>query len=666
VFDRVLVANRGEIAVRVLRTVRALGASGIAVYSDADVDALHVHAADDAVRLGPAPAAESYLRVDALVDAARRTGAQALHPGYGFLSENAELAEACASAGIAFVGPSAAVIATMGDKVLAKELVAGAGVAVVPGSEGHDLDDDALAAAAERIGYPVLVKPAAGGGGKGMRRVDDPAALADHLRGARREALAAFGDDGLLVERFVDAPRHIEVQVLGDHHGNVVHLGERECSLQRRHQKIVEECPSPLLDAPTRAAMGAAAVAVARACGYTSAGTVEFIVTGTRPHEFFFLEMNTRLQVEHPVTEMVYGLDLVEAQLRVAAGEALPFGQGDLRPTGHAVEARVYAEDPARDFLPTGGRVVGLAEAADRPGVRVDSSLRVGLTVGPDYDPLLAKVIAHAHDRAGALLRLDGALAATAVLGVTTNTGFLRALLADPDVAAGRLDTDLVARRLDDLVADGPPDAVVLAAALDRFHDPSPAAGPWDTRTGWALGGHRPLDVTVHVDGGAPTRVTARRDGREWIVAVDGAAERTVGVAVEGDRTTVTLDGRTTTLLTATSTDGARWWGVDGSAWWTRVDEPAAAHDDDRTGAHRGPVVSPMPGALTTIDVAEGDVVVAGQALAAVEAMKMEFTLRAPCDGTVAAIHARVGERVGLGQPVVTVDPRPEPAAGNT
>ena len=445
-FDRVLVANRGEIAVRILRTLRALGIDGVAVYSDADTDARHVVDADLAVRLGPAPAAQSYLNIEALVAAAAHSGAQAIHPGYGFLAENARFAEACARAGLVFIGPTPDAIDAMGDKVRAKEVVAAAGVRVVPGSEGRGLDDAQLLSAAERVGYPVLLKPAAGGGGKGMRLVHDGDVLMDAAGSARREAHAAFGDDTLLLERYVEAPRHIEIQVVADHHDHVVHLGERECSLQRRHQKIVEECPSPLLDDATRTAMGAAAVDVARACGYTNAGTVEFIVSSTRPTEFFFLEMNTRLQVEHPVTEMVHGLDLVDLQLRIAAGEPLPFTQEEVSGQGHAIEARIYAEDPARDFLPTGGRVIHLREPVDRRGVRVDSSLRPGLSIGSDYDPMLAKVIAHGRDRTDALRRLDAALADTAVLGATTNIGFLRTLLADPQVRAGHLDTGLVER----------------------------------------------------------------------------------------------------------------------------------------------------------------------------------------------------------------------------
>lgn len=432
-FDTVLVANRGEIAVRVIRTLRRLGIRSVAVYSDPDVDARHVLEADAAVRLGPAPARESYLDIGKVLDAAARTGAQAIHPGYGFLAENADFAAACERARVVFLGPPARAIEVMGDKIAAKNAVAAFDVPVVPGVARAGLTDDALVTAAAEVGYPVLIKPSAGGGGKGMRLVQDPARLPEALVSARREAMSSFGDDTLFLERFVLRPRHIEVQVLADAHGNVVHLGERECSLQRRHQKVIEEAPSPLLDPQTRERIGVAACNTARCVDYVGAGTVEFIVSAQRPDEFFFMEMNTRLQVEHPVTEAITGLDLVEWQLRVGAGEKLGFAQNDIELRGHAIEARVYAEDPAREFLPTGGRVLAVFEPAG-PGVRVDSSLLGGTVVGSDYDPLLTKVIAHGADREEALDRLDQALARTAVLGVQTNVEFLRFLLADERV----------------------------------------------------------------------------------------------------------------------------------------------------------------------------------------------------------------------------------------
>lgn len=491
-FDTVLVANRGEIAVRVIRTLREQGVRSVAVFSDADADARHVREADTAVRIGPPPAAESYLNVPALLEAARSTGAQAVHPGYGFLAENAEFAQACADAGLVFIGPPAAAIALMGDKIRAKETVAAHGVPVVPGSSGSGLTDAQLEEAAREIGTPVLLKPSAGGGGKGMRLVRDAAVLGEEIAAARREARASFGDDTLLVERWIDRPRHIEIQVLADAHGNVIHLGERECSLQRRHQKIIEEAPSVLLDAETRAAMGEAAVQAARSCGYVGAGTVEFIVPGNDPSSYYFMEMNTRLQVEHPVTELITGLDLVEWQLRVASGEQLPYAQQDITLSGWAIEARVCAEDPSRGFLPSGGTVLALREPQGG-GVRTDSGLSEGVPVGSLYDPMLSKVIAYGPDRATAIRKLRAALADTVILGVPTNAGFLRRLLAHPDVVAGSLDTGLVEREAEGLVPDGVPDEVYAAAAAVRLDALAPgrtrAAGR--TRSRCRAGGGR-------------------------------------------------------------------------------------------------------------------------------------------------------------------------------
>lgn len=561
-FDTVLVANRGEIALRVIRTLRRLGVRSVAVFSDADADAPHVREADVAVRLGPADrsdssAAETYLRTDQILAAARRTGAQAVHPGYGFLAENAGFARACADAGLVFIGPPPGAVELMGDKINAKEAVRTAGVPVVPGSQATAPTDGDLLAAAEEIGYPVLLKPSAGGGGKGMRLVRDRADLPTEIAAARRVARTAFGDDTLLLERWVDRPRHIEVQVLADAHGTTVHLGERECSLQRRHQKLIEEAPSVLLNAETRAAMGAAAVRAAESCGYTGAGTVEFIVPGIDPdspatastdgvRDFFFMEMNTRLQVEHPVTELAIAvgddsarLDLVEWQLRIASGERLSFDQSDISFLGHAIEARVCAEDPERDFLPTGGRILVLDEPQGE-GVRVDSGVAPGSVVTSAYDPMLAKVIAYGPDRPTALRRLRAALADTRILGVTTNTGFLRRLLAHPEVVAGRLDTGLVeqtaqqqpallaspyspanapsganatgeadkaneaddaheagATTADPLTAETPPPAHLLyyAAALARHLNLTPAADPggwtdpFSLPSGWRLSG---------------------------------------------------------------------------------------------------------------------------------------------------------------------------------
>ncbi|MGX1670367.1 acetyl-CoA carboxylase biotin carboxylase subunit [Streptomyces sp. NPDC055400] len=644
-FDTVLVANRGEIAVRVIRTLRALGIRSVAVYSDADADARHVREADTAVRIGPPPAGESYLRVDRLLEAAARTGAQAVHPGYGFLAENAAFARACADAGLVFIGPSAEAISLMGDKIRAKETVRAAGVPVVPGSSGSGLTDAQLADAAREIGMPVLLKPSAGGGGKGMRLVRDEVLLGDEIAAARREARASFGDDTLLVERWVDRPRHIEIQVLADGHGHVIHLGERECSLQRRHQKIIEEAPSVLLDEATRAAMGEAAVQAARSCGYRGAGTVEFIVPGNDPSSYYFMEMNTRLQVEHPVTELITGVDLVEWQLRVAAGEQLPYAQDDIELTGHAVEARICAEDPSRGFLPSGGTVVSLREPQGE-GVRTDSGLSEGTEVGSLYDPMLSKVIAYGPDRATALRKLRAALAETVTLGVPTNAGFLRRLLAHPAVVAGELDTGLVEREADGLVSGEVPQEVYEAAAAVRAARLAPSEDGWtdpfSVPSGWRLGGEpAPLDLHLRVAGLEPVTHRARGTG-------------TVGAG----SVTVHLDGLTHTFHRA-----GDWLGRDGDAWHVQDFDPVAA---SLTGAaHSGAdsLTAPMPGTVTVVKVAVGDEVVAGQSLLVVEAMKMEHVISAPHAGTVAELDVTPGTTVAMDQILAVVTPHEETTA---
>ncbi len=652
-FSSVLVANRGEIAVRIFRTLHALGIRSVAVHSDADADARHVRAADVALRIGPAVAAESYLDAGRIVDAAVASGAEAVHPGYGFLSEHAGLARAVAAAGLVWIGPPPAAMELMGDKIRAKQAVAAAGVPVVPGRSEPGLSDGDLISAAMEVGLPVLLKPSAGGGGKGMRRVDDPALLPEEIAAARREAQGAFGDGTLLVERWVARPRHVEVQVFADRHGSVIHLGERECSLQRRHQKIVEEAPSPLLDETTRHRIGRSAVAVAAACGYEGAGTVEFIVSADHPDEWFFMEMNTRLQVEHPVTELVTGTDLVAWQLAVAAGDPLPLTQDQVGHHGHAIEARIYAEDPARRFLPATGPVLALVEPA-RPHVRVDSGLQVGSEVGTSYDPMLAKVIAWGADRSEALARLDGALAATTVLGVTTNIGFLRGLLADPDVAAGRLGTELVERVADRVVATAPPrhDALVAAAmtlALDL--EPDVVVDPWDMSGGWRPGAHAPLRLTL-TDATGPTAVSVTGSAADATVHVDATSVRASAQRVDGG-VAVTVAGVRARWATAGKGSGL-WMGRDGHTWRfdTGADAVAAAAGT-LTG---GPVASPMPGTVLAVQVAAGDDVRAGQTLVVVEAMKMEHTVTTPVDGTVGELRVEVGQTVALDEILAIID----------
>ncbi|MFD5087146.1 acetyl/propionyl/methylcrotonyl-CoA carboxylase subunit alpha [Kitasatospora sp. NPDC058406] len=738
-FDTVLVANRGEIAVRVIRTLRRLGVRSVAVFSDADADAPHVREADVAVRLGPADrsdssAAETYLRTDQILAAARRTGAQAVHPGYGFLAENASFARACAEAGLVFIGPPPAAVELMGDKINAKEAVRAAGVPVVPGSRATAPSDDALVAAADEIGYPVLLKPSAGGGGKGMRLVRDPADLPSEIAAARRVARTAFGDDTLLLERWIDRPRHIEVQVLADAHGTTVHLGERECSLQRRHQKLIEEAPSVLLNAETRAAMGAAAVRAAESCGYTGAGTVEFIVPGVDPdsptptegvRDFFFMEMNTRLQVEHPVTELAVSvggsrsrgssasgstagdpdtdgrdaddpavtdpgadrprrLDLVEWQLRIAADEHLAFTQSDISFLGHAIEARICAEDPERDFLPTGGRILLLDEPRGE-GIRVDSGVAPGTVITSSYDPMLAKVIAYGPDRPTALRRLRAALADTRILGVTTNTGFLRRLLAHPEVAAGRLDTGLVEQTAQqqpgllaspyspaaapapdteapEAPASGAPEAAApdalppgsptpahllyYAAALARHLDLTPAADhdgwtdPFSLPSGWRLGGapawttHRlrapgqdPVSVRIRsITAGNVSEATDNPPGVAPAVEIRlgaGPVHRARATR-SGDRLRLTVDGlRTTFALAADRAPGT----AAGPVTWLGIDGDAwPVHGHDAVGGNAAAGAA-HHGALT-----------------------------APMPGTVTVVKTTAGETVRKGQPLLVLE----------
>jgi acetyl-CoA/propionyl-CoA carboxylase biotin carboxyl carrier protein len=656
-FDTVLVANRGEIAVRIIKTLRDMGIRSVAVYSDPDAEARHVREANIAVRIGPAEAAKSYLSIPAIVAAAVETGAQAVHPGYGFLAENAGFARACGEAGLVFIGPPVRAIDAMGDKIRAKATVSAAGVPVVPGKSDLDIPEGGFATAADEVGFPLLLKPSAGGGGKGMRMVTAASELVDAVESARREAKGSFGDDTLLMERFVTTPRHIEIQVLADEHGNVIHLGERECSLQRRHQKIIEEAPSVLLDEPIRQRMGTSAVEAARAVGYVGAGTVEFIVSATAPDEFFFMEMNTRLQVEHPVTEMVTGLDLVAWQVKIAAGEHLSVTQDDVRLNGHSIEARVYAEDPAHGFIPAGGTVLAVHEPSGE-GVRVDSWMTEGTVIGSNYDPMLAKVIAWGPDRATALHRLDLALADTALLGVGTNIAFLRSLLADEEVRAGKLDTELVERRLSTLVSDEVDKGFFVAAALDRLLALQPKSSlvdPWDVPNGWRLGASggvtfrlhagdshadvrvegTPADARVSVNGGEPQRVSARWDSGLLEVRQANGFDRYRHA--QGAGRTV-------------------WLARDGHCF--AVGERPMVLSSRGEAAGAGPVQSPMPGTVLVVKVARGDVVSAGTPLLVVEAMKMEHTIIAPVDGVVSELHVQAGQTVALDEALALVIPQ--------
>ena len=648
-FSTVLVANRGEIAVRIIRTLKTMGIRSVAVYSDADAGARHVREADIAVRIGPAPARQSYLDIAAIIDAAVRTGAQAVHPGYGFLSENAEFAAALQNTGLVFIAPPAPAIATIRDKIAAKSAVSAFGVPVVPGIAEPGLSDEDLIRAASDIGYPILVKPSAGGGGKGMRRVDGPAELAEALVASRREAAAAFGDDTLFLERFVLRPRHIEVQVLADAHGTVLHFGERECSLQRRHQKVIEEAPSALLGEATRARIGAAACDTARSVDYVGAGTVEFIVSADRPEEFFFMEMNTRLQVEHPVTEMVTGWDLVEWQVRIAAGERLLADQEDISLRGHSIEARIYAEDPAAGFLPTGGQVLGLVEPPavnSCARVRIDSGLAPAMTIGSDYDPMLAKVIVHADDRSAALAGLDRALADTAVLGVETNIDFLRFVLSDRDVRDGQLDTELL-HRLHYIPPDTDDEAFIAAAVYRWLRSwPTTPADPWDVPSGWRMGVHAGWTIRLSSGGGANHVHLVGTPQRAQVWVEDGKRRPLSAEMVDG-RLAMTLDGIRVEFVVAE--DGHAIWlaGELGTVMLEEVREAPARPDDEHAGDAE--ILSPMPGSVVAVSIDDGATVAAGDVVVAVEAMKMEHSLRSPVDGVVQLLVG-LGDQVKVGQ----------------
>ena len=661
VFRRLLIANRGEIACRIAATARRMGLRVIAVHSEADADARHVREADESVCIGPARAQASYLDIDALVEAARRTGAEAVHPGYGFLSENAGFAERVAEAGLAFVGPPADAIRAMGSKSAAKKIAADASVPLVPGYHGADATPERLTEAAEEIGYPVLVKASAGGGGRGMRIVERAEELPAALAAAEREAAAAFGDGALLLERYIARPRHVEVQVLADAHGAVLHLLDRDCSIQRRHQKVIEEAPAPGLPDSLRSEMGEAAVRLARAIGYVGAGTVEFLVEGGSA--FHFIEMNTRLQVEHPVTEMVTGLDLVEWQLRIAAGEPLAFSQEDIAASGNAVEARLYAEDPARGFLPQTGRLAHLAFPEDRPGLRIDSGVETGDAITPFYDPMIAKVVAWGEDRERARLALADALADTRIAGLNTNLFFLETLARHPSFAEGALDTHFIETH--GIAAVEPPEgdgqamrAMAAIAVLEdragrrqgRQQRAPDRFSPWGRGDAWRLNsqGRDRLDfddngekTTYEV---AHTASGYRLENSERAIPVAGVVRgadggltaeidgrrRSGAVIADGNRLTVFLDGARREIL---------------------FEEPGAAAMSAEIGGGR--LTSPMPGTVVRVLVEVGQAVSKDEPLIVLEAMKMEHTIAAPADGTVDSLPFAVGDRVEEGVELV-------------
>jgi 3-methylcrotonyl-CoA carboxylase alpha subunit len=644
-FKSVLIANRGEIACRIARTARRLGLRVIAVYSEADAGALHVRLADEAHLIGPAPASESYLRQDKIIAAAKAAKADCIHPGYGFLSENADFAQACTEAGIVFVGPPPSAIRAMGLKDRAKALMEKAGVPVVPGYHGERQEPKFLKEKAYEIGYPVLIKAVAGGGGKGMRRVDKHADFDDALEGAMREASSSFGDARVLVERYVSAPRHIEMQVFGDNHGDVVHLNERDCSLQRRHQKVIEESPAPGMSASMRAKMGEAAVAAARAVNYSGAGTIEFIAdsaNGLREDAFWFMEMNTRLQVEHPVTEAVTGLDLVEWQFRVAAGEPLPLRQDQVRLDGHAVEARIYAEDPARGFLPSTGTLAVL-EWPNGEGVRIDTGVESGGEVSPFYDPMIAKMIVHAPTREKALDKLAAALDQSIVIGPHNNVGFVAALARARDFRSGQFDTGFIDRHIGELVHPaGEVDKAAVALAAERLlladqarFAPSPEGDapttPWDIADAFQLSGVRSTELPLSADGSSVLADATYEDGALSVTIGGARAARDARLIETPDGVVVLRHGRQ-----------------------TKVSRRDLAVPEAESG-NGGTIRAPMHGKVLAVFVDEGAQVERGQRVAIIEAMKMEHTLTAPIDGTVTELAAVANSQVAEGAKLMVI-----------
>ncbi|KZL05098.1 Acetyl-/propionyl-coenzyme A carboxylase alpha chain [Pseudovibrio axinellae] len=657
-FRKILIANRGEIACRIAKSAKALGIKVVAVYSDADRDARHVQMADEAYRLGPPPVAESYLNVDALLKAAKHSGADAIHPGYGFLSENPEFVEAVEAAGLVFIGPPADAIRAMGLKDAAKALMEKSGVPVVPGYHGANQDAEFLKAESDKIGYPVLIKARAGGGGKGMRRVDAPADFVEALEGAQREGQSSFGDPRVLIEKYILSPRHIEVQVFCDGHGNAVHLFERDCSLQRRHQKVIEEAPAPGMTEEMRAAMGNAAVKAAQAVGYEGAGTVEFIVDGSdglRADRFWFMEMNTRLQVEHPVTEAITGQDLVNWQFSVAAGGSLPKAQSDLSINGHSFEARIYAEDAEAGFLPATGTLKELKLPSRF--ARVDSGIRAGDTITPFYDPMIAKVITHGETREAALAKLALALEKSQAVGCTTNITFLHKLATHAGFMKGEMDTGLIDRELEKLTTAPTPTnhALALAALIELgFADaPAETASPWDTLTGWRQ--WSAAKQFAHLSWrGEPTEVSAGRhhDG-SLTVSIEGTSFDLRILSNKGQHLRIDIDGTViTTDFFQSDTSLTLFMGEN--TW--HFDLPDHLAEESHEGVSGNAISSPMPGQVRAVNCAAGDTVKEGETLIVTEAMKMEHSLTAPRDGIVAEVMAKAGDQVEEGAILLTLE----------
>ena len=659
-FDKILIANRGEIACRVIKTARRMGIKTVAVYSEADANARHVRLADEAVLIGPAAARESYLVIDKIIAAAKATGAQAIHPGYGFLSENEDFCHACEREGIVFIGPPVSAIRAMGSKSEAKKLMEAAGVPLTPGYHGDDQEPSYLHQQADAIGYPVLIKAAAGGGGKGMRLVEKSADFIDLLASCKREAISSFGDDHVLVEKYITKPRHIEIQVFGDTHGNVVYLFERDCSVQRRHQKVLEEAPAPGMTLERRAAMGKAAVDAAKAVGYVGAGTVEFIAN--QDGSFYFMEMNTRLQVEHPVTEMITGLDLVEWQLRVASGEKLPLAQEQLQIRGHALEARIYAEDPAKGFLPSTGRLVHLAPPAESLHVRVDTGVEEGDEISPHYDPMIAKLIVWDINRDRALARMLQALADYRVVGVANNIEFLSRLTACPAFAGADLDTGLIEREKAYLfpAEEGLPAEVLQIAALAEllrdaaFADRRAArsadpASPWHARDGWRMNATACRSLLFR-HGESEHEVEVAYLPGAWRLTVGGCSVVARGELNPRGLLRVELDG-TRMDATVIAAAGRRHVFAKGRAWQLAAVDPL--HHGGEGGGAEGGLMAPMPGKVIALVAAEGAKVEKGAPLLILEAMKMEHTITAPGAGTVRAFRFGVGDQVGDGAELV-------------